>query len=138
MKKIIGLAVLIAVLAGGFYGYTQWTKPHREIAAATEDLNITAADLYKAFSTNEAAANPKYLDKLIKVCGTVADNSATDNGVTTVQLQTGVEMGTVMCELDKLTKQEKMSFAKGETVCFKGLCSGYLTDVVLNRCVLTH
>ncbi len=138
MKKKIGLGILIALLAGSFYGYTQWTKPHREVAAAAEDLNIAATDLFKAFSTNEATANPKYLDKLIKVCGTVADNSVTDNGVTTVQLATGDEMGIVMCELDKLTKQEKTSFAKGQTVCFKGLCSGYLTDVVLNRCVLTH
>ena len=67
-----------------------------------------------------------------------SDNSVTDNGATTIQLETGDEMGTVICELDKLSKQEKTSFAKGETVCFKGLCSGYLTDVVLNRCVLTH
>ncbi len=137
MKKIIGLVVLVAVLAGVFYGYKQWTKPHLDVAAASEDMSLSAKDLFAAFSTNEAEANPKYLDKVIKICGTVAENSATNEGSTTVQLETGDAMGVIVCELDQLSKQEKTNFEKGETVCFKGLCSGYITDVVLNRCVLT-
>ena len=135
MKKIIGIVIVIAVLAGGFYAYKQWTKPHLDVAAAAEDVSISATDLFKAFSTSEATANPKYLDKVIKVCGTVAENSSTNEGSTTIQLETGDDIGVIMCELDDLTKQEKSSFAKGEAVCFKGLCSGFTTDVVLNRCV---
>jgi tRNA_anti-like len=137
MKKIIFLIALLAGAGAAFYGYKQWTKPHLDVTAAAEDVDIAAKDLYEQFSNNEAVANPKYLDKVIKVCGTVAENSATNAGSTTIQLETGNEMGGIMCELDDLSKQDKTAFAKGETVCFKGLCSGYLTDVVLNRCVVT-
>jgi hypothetical protein len=137
MKKIIFLIVLLAGAGAAFYGYKQWTKPHIDVAATAADVDIAAKDLYEQFSTDEAAATPKYLSKMIKVCGTVAENSATNAGSTTIQLETGNEMGAIMCELDDLSKQDKTTFAKGETVCFKGLCSGYLTDVVLNRCVVT-
>ncbi len=137
MKKIIGLVVLLALAGGAYYGYSQWNKPHLDVAAASEDMSLSAKELFTAFSTDEAAANPKYLDKVIKVCGTVAENSATTDGSTTIQLETGDAIGVIVCELDQLSKQDKTEFVKGETVCFKGLCSGYTSDVVLNRCVLT-
>jgi hypothetical protein len=134
MKKIIGIGVLIALLAGGFYAYKEYTKPFVDAATTAEDISTSATDLFTAFSTDEAAANPKYLDKIIKVCGKVAENSVTENGSTTIQLETGDAMGVVMCELDAEAKQSKTSFTKGEEVCFKGFCSGYMTDVLLNRC----
>jgi hypothetical protein len=138
MKKGIIIAALIIALLGGLYGYKQLTKGHIDVNAAAEDVNIAAADLFKAFVTDEAVANPKYLDKVIKVCGVVAENSATNEGSTTIQLETGDEMGgVVMCELDDLTKQATTAFNKGDKVCFKGLCSGFTADVVLNRCVLS-
>ena len=136
MKKTIGIIIVLVGLASAFFGYKMWNKPHLDVAAAAEDVNISAADLFTQFSTDEAKANPKYLDKVIKVCGTVAENSVTSEGSTTIQLETGDAIGMIMCELDDLTKQEKTEFAKGESVCFKGLCSGYTADVVLNRCVL--
>ncbi len=138
MKKGIILIVALVAAIGGYYAYSQLTKGHLDVNAATEDVNIAATDLFKAFKTDEAIANPKYLDKVIKVCGTVAENSVTKEGSTTIQLETGDEMGgVIMCELDDASKPEKTAFNKGEQVCFKGLCSGYTADVVLNSCVLT-
>jgi tRNA_anti-like len=133
MKSKIFLIVLVAALAGGFYAYQQWNKPHRDGNAAA-DVSLSATELFTAFSTNEATANPKYLDKNIKVCGKVLQDAITTDGSTTVQLETGDAIGVVLCELDAATKQS-LVYTKGQDVCFKGLCSGYTSDVVLSRCV---
>lgn len=135
MKKILIIIPIVASCAA-FYAYQQWHKPHLDVQAASEEVSLSATELFTQFATNEALANPKYLSKVVKVCGKIAQNSETNEGSITIQLETGDDIGVVMCELDDLTKQEKTTFAKGDDVCFKGLCSGYTSDVVLNRCVI--
>ncbi|MCB9283274.1 MAG: hypothetical protein H6563_04305 [Lewinellaceae bacterium] len=132
--RIVLVVLGLGVLVGGFVGYKMWNKPHRDVAGAQADVKLQATDLFNQFSTDEATANGQYLDKIVQVCGTVAQVS-NENDVITVQLDAGDLMGGVLCELDNLTEHSRTDFQSGETVCFKGICTGYLTDVVLNRCV---
>jgi hypothetical protein len=125
--------LLLAALAGGIIGYRMWNKPHREVAGASADVNLEATELYAQYTTDEAAANALYLDKIVQVCGTVVQVS-NENGLVTVQLDSGDLMGGVLCELDNLSTHERTEFPAGERACFKGICTGYLSDVVLNRC----
>lgn len=134
-KRIIMILLAIG-LAGGIYGYLQWTKPHKDLNKANEDFKVSATDLFTQFSTDEAKANVQYLDKVIKVCGKVAVISTTEGGKTSVQLDTGDPIGGVMCELNANTAKE--SIKEGAEICMKGLCSGYLSDVVLNDCVIAQ
>ena len=127
------LAVLAALLIGGYAGYKMWNKPHREVAHAEADVQLDAAGLYAQFTGDETAANAKYLDKIVLVCGAVAQVS-NENNVVTVQLDAGDPMGGILCELDPLSEHKRTDFQPGEKVCFKGICTGYLSDVVLNRC----
>lgn len=136
MKPIIkyGLwAVLAVIVIGGYIGYKMWNKPHRAVATAEADVKLEATDLYTQFTTDEATANSKYLDKIVQVCGTVSQVSS-ENNVVSIQLDAGDPLGGVLCELDPLSEHKRTDFKPGEKVCFKGICSGYLSDVVLNRC----
>ena len=136
MKPIIkyGLgAVLAAILIGGYVGYKMWNKPHREVVNTEADVKLEATDLYTQYTTDETAANAKYLDKIVQVCGTVA-NLSNENNVVTIQLDAGDPMGGVLCELDPMSDHKRTDFQPGERVCFKGICNGYLSDVVLTRC----
>ena len=127
------ILLLLGLLAGGYIGYRMWNKPHRDVAGAEADISLEATDLYLQFATDEAAANAKYLDKIVQVCGQVATVSA-ENGAVSVLLDTGDPFGGVACELDHLREHPRTEFPVGERVCFKGVCTGYLSDVVLSRC----
>ena len=129
--SLVGLA--LALLVGGYVGYKMWNKPHRDVVDAKADVTLEATALFNQFSTDEAAANSQYLDKIVQVCGTVAQVS-NENNVVTIQLEAGDLLGGVLCELDNLSEHARTDFQVGEKVCFKGICTGYLTDVVLNRC----
>lgn len=133
MMRNVLIGLLLAALAGGFIGYRMWNKPHREVAEASADVTLEATELYTQYTTDEAAANALYLDKIVQVCGSVVQVS-NENGLVTIQLDAGDLMGGVLCELDNLAAHDRTEFPAGERVCFKGICTGYLSDVVLNRC----
>lgn len=133
MKRIVYILLAIAC-AGGAIGYYLWNKPQKDMQAAKADMAIDAAALFNEFNTNETAANAKYLDKTVAVSGKVKEVTKTEDGTVKVSLDTGSEFG-VFCELDPLSQHARTDFPVGETVTFKGICTGLNFDVQLTRCV---
>lgn len=132
MKKIL-LVLLALGLIGGAVGYYMWNKPHENMQKAKTDVAIDATQLFNEFSTDEAAANAKYLEKTIAVSGKVKEVTK-DEGTVKISLETGNEFG-VLCVLDELSAHPRTDFPVGETVTFKGKCDGVNFDVQLSRCV---
>lgn len=133
MKKILLTLLVLAIVAAGA-GYWYMNKPHEDVAGATPELAVNAQELISAFETNEQEANGKYVGKLIEVRGKIAQIDDTEDGSTNILLESANPMSTVLCQLDPLQKQDKSGLAVGQPVNIKGLCSGYTTDVVLDRC----
>ena len=107
------------------------------MAGAETDYALSANELFTAFETDEAAANEKYLDKVVGVEGTVKSVSKDEDGTISVTLSTAGDMFGVICQLDNLSTPKRTEFEVGEKVAFKGICTGMLMDVVLVRCVET-
>ncbi len=133
LKYIIGL-VIIGFGSGAYMYY----KPHQNIKSSKADVSLSAVEVFQAFESNETAANEEYLDKIVAVSGTVKDVSKNEEGIVSVTLDAGQDMFGVICQLDQLTQHPREDFPIGETVSFKGLCTGMLMDVVLVRCVETN
>ena len=133
MKRALQI-ILILVLIGGIIGYVVYNKPHENIEKSTADIKMSAIELFSDYETDETAANTKYLDKLIEVTGTIMSANQSEDGVVNVLLESGGMFG-VKCSLDELTEHERTEFSVGETVTFKGKCTGSVGDVVLVRCV---
>ena len=98
------------------------------------EAKIDAAELFKAYNSDENASNSKYLGKTIEVSGKVKETSKTEGGPVKVTLETGDEFA-VICELDALSQHPRTDFPTGEMVAFKGKCDGLNLDVQLSRCV---
>ena len=132
MKKV--LIVLAALLCiGGAIGYYLWNKPHQNMATAKTDVSIDAKALFTEYNTDETACNAKYLDKVIAVSGKVKEVT-NDEGTIKVSFDTGGDFG-VRCELSTTAPHQRTEFSPGETVTFKGTCSGLNFDVQLINCV---
>lgn len=133
-KKIITwvlLSVLVILGTGGIVGYKMYTKPHRSVAKA-KTIQISATDLVSAYENNEAGANSLYLDKVLEVKGEVNEVSKNQKGETVITLK-GSDMSGLICTLEGTPATE---VKPNSPVVIKGICTGYLTDVVLVRCVL--
>jgi uncharacterized protein YxeA len=133
MKKKILIGLLIAAaLAVGLVMYLL-NKPHRT-ADEKPFATVTANELFIEFSTNEAGAWEKYKDKVIQINGTVEEVKADASGNTDVVLTTDDILGKVVVTLKQGAKAEGVD--AGMTIDLKGICNGYLSDVLLNQGVV--
>ena len=131
IKPILLLIVAIALLGSAYAWFFIWNKPQQNIKNATA-IQIQAAAIFNEYNTNEKAANAKYIDKIVEVTGDISSVSKNAEGKWVVLLKTDDLMFGVNC-----TMEEDVQIKEGETVSLKGICTGYLTDVVLIRCYKT-
>ena len=133
MKKWVLMGLLVALAASaGIYFYLN--KSHQDIASAKPDLSVKAAEIIRDYETNEQSANSKYLGKLIEVHGVIGTVDKAEDGTPIILLQSDNPMSTVMCQLDPIQVQENIQLESGQAIKVKGLCSGFTTDVVMDRC----
>ncbi|MFI5152588.1 MAG: hypothetical protein ACHQET_04595 [Chitinophagales bacterium] len=129
---IIAVVFWLLLIVVGIYFYN---KPHRNAAAEKTDVHADAVALYSQFQQSEAAANQKFLDKIIEVKGKIADIQESGNNIT-VLLDAGPVPGGVNCSFTNAEHNIQLP-AKGTLITVKGKCTGFLMDVNLVDCVFT-
>jgi tRNA_anti-like len=129
--KWILLSILVIGTTGGIVAYKMWTKPHRNVEEAAA-LSVAATKLATEYENNEPQANSDYLDKVLEVTGEISKISKNQKGEPVITLK-GTDMGGIICTLESAMPATTKT---GATVVVRGICTGYLSDVVLVRCVL--
>lgn len=128
-KKIV-LSLILLSVGIAIVAYKVYNKPHIDVVDAKADVVVTANNLFTEFSTDEAKANAEYLDKIIQVKGFIQKLSI-ENGIGIVTLKTEDDFGSVQCNLSTEAKNDFNLLKENELVTIKGICTGYLMDVVL-------
>lgn len=125
--KIIIVLLLLGII-GGSYGFYLFNKPVESLAQKTADHNVSAEALLADFENNETDANTKYLDKVVQVSGEVGkiENKS-------IYIKTGNPLSFIIFEMEE--EQNISGISPGDQVTLKGLCTGYLMDVVIIRSV---
>lgn len=129
LKRLLLAALVLAVAAGTYVWYV-WNKPARDVQDETA-MAATAQGIFDAYQTNEAAANQQYLNKAVAVSGTVNAIKQNQEGKTVVSLATSDPMFGIQC-----TMKEPVQLPPNSQVTIKGICTGFLMDVVLIDCYL--
>ncbi len=132
MKKWILSLLAIGLLVGITVGVYMYNKPLESMDSQEAEITLSAVDLYTAFDSDEASANAQYLGKVIEVSGVIQTISDAEEGQPSILLDAGGLMGGVICRLDPTASS---TFNVGQSVTFRGECTGKLMDVELARCV---
>lgn len=133
-NRILVLFLILAALAGAF-AYYLYSKPLADLNSSIPDFIMSADELLNTFEENEDEANSKYLDKIVQISGTIEKIEKSNNG-NSVLLDAGSMMGYISFEMH--IDQDLSKFAEGDEITLRGVCSGYLMDVVLNRAVVVE
>jgi hypothetical protein len=131
MKKIILIILLLVAIGGASTAYYLWNKPKRTAADEKPVASMSADDLLMAFQTDEVKANASYLNKIIEVTGIVVKKEKDDSGNEVVYLETTDVFGLVSCTM---IPGSACNAGEGQETKLKGICTGYLSDVVLTQC----
>jgi hypothetical protein len=121
----IGCLVLLTV------GYRLYNKQHRSVAVE-KAIEVSATDLFEEYLTNETDANKKYLDRVLSVTGIVSETTYNQDGKPVIMLSTDDPLFGIHCTLE----EENEKILVGNTVTIKGICTGYLSDVVITSGIL--
>ncbi|HRH59271.1 MAG TPA: hypothetical protein PL045_01810 [Chitinophagaceae bacterium] len=130
LKKILLVAGVIFLL-GASYALYVWYKPARDVSDETA-IKISAVAIFDSFTLNENNANKLYLDKAIQVTGVVSEVKKNQSGETVILLKTNDPIFGVNCTC----KDDPGAIENGATIHFKGICTGFNSDVVINRGVV--
>ena len=133
-KKIIGLALAVLTVAG-LYAWKEYTRGHTATASIEPADQKVARELVAAFEADEDNANKLYNDKVILVKGKVQKVAVEDNMIS-ISLSGDSPLSGVLCQFEKTELENLHEIKAGDTVAIKGICTGYLMDVILVRCVL--
>ncbi len=94
--------------------------------AAEKSIALSSDSLVTAYETNEHRCDSLFLNKALEVTGEVAEIRQDQAGKSIVILKSNDPMSNVSC-----TMKGKTSLKPGEKVTLKGICTGYLMNVVL-------
>ncbi|MBX2923688.1 MAG: hypothetical protein KF746_15910 [Chitinophagaceae bacterium] len=129
-KLIIFLAVTAIAFAVAWYWYN---KPRQGVKGKAADVQVTAAELYNAYSNNEQAADKKFLNAIVEVRGTVEEIQVIGNdAVVVLNVQPGG--GGTSCRFSSASVLDSAKAIKGTEVVIKGKCTGFNMDVNLTDC----
>lgn len=119
--------LLLGMVAAGI-GYYIINKPVASLENKKPDVEVTATKLITDYETDEKVADQNYLGKIVEVSGKVAEISV-EEGKTKIQLETENPISMIICELEE--GNEAGSVKVGDEVKIKGMCTGYLSDVII-------
>jgi hypothetical protein len=129
----LGCGLVIALAGTALYLYN---KPPRNVADET-GIPVSATELYAKFTSNEPQANQAYLNKVLQVSGQVLEVKNAPSAGKVVVLNTGDPMFGVACMLNNIQSPARQ-VKPGEKITIKGICTGYLSDVVLTNSYLIN
>ncbi len=137
LKKIVKwfpILILVTLIAG-IYGWKEYYRPQVNTADLTVVFNKSASQIVQEFEKNETAANALYNDKVIAISGKLVQLNITD---TTQQiiLAGPVSSGGVICEFESNQRNQLKQLQIGSEITVVGVCTGFLMDVVMVRCIL--
>lgn len=139
-KKIIWMTLLVVVavialsLLGG-YLYIRY-MPEKSMSKQAPDFSMTATKLAEEFETDPSASNSKFIDRIIEVTGVVSEISTDQNNSIVFILRENETATGVLCTLSEKSTKKAERYKVGEPVVLKGICTGMLFEVILNKCII--
>jgi len=140
MKKfayITGIFLCLGLLIALFIIIKLYNKPHVDVESTKADYIISIENIVREFEENEEIANKKYLDKIIQVEGNIIDITLTD-GNGTITLDSKNSGKTVVCSMIASENIKVVGLQKGNKITVRGICTGYLMDVMLVRAIIVN
>jgi hypothetical protein len=139
MKKFLKIIVLvvsiIAVLLAGAYLYIRF-MPDKSITKHAADYTLSASNLAEEYESNLTGSDRKFIDRLIVVKGVISEITTDQNNSVVFILRDNSSSTGVLCTLNEKVTKEAKRYKVGDTVTIKGICSGMLFEVVLNKCMI--
>jgi len=141
MRQMFGKYNMLILCTIGFLvlmiiGYSLYTKPSQmDITVKEVSMSIDSRELTASFQENEIFATSIYAEKVIEVQGVVQNISLANERVT-VFMKSTENTPSILCDFSKMHQADALLLEKGDSIKVKGICKGFLKNVILLNCKL--
>lgn len=129
---LVFLGVLVVML---FFILKQMNKEHIDVKKTAPNMIIAVDEILSDYQNDEEKANSRFTDKVIQLKGVISKISTQDSNVTITLMSTNFD-ASVICSFQSEESLNVLKYKKGDEISLKGICTGYLLDVVLVNCVI--
>ena len=136
-RKLLWLFIVpvIMMVVVVIYSVNEYTRGLPGTSRMHAIFHVTADDLVSDFLMEERSATDKYAGKVVSVYGMVNKIQIGRSGYS-VYLNASSPTSSVLCQFPEDASTEIKSLKPGMLITVKGICTGYLMDIVLERCVV--
>ena len=136
IRKYLLLIITLIIAAVVIYVYYEYNRKPANLIDIKATANVEAADLISIYEKEESKANAQYLGKAIDVTGVISDILNQQDTLVNIMLGNKNEMHRVSCLMGRNNLAKIGQYHIGDKITVRGICTGYLLDVELNRCVI--
>ena len=136
-KNIAIIAGLIVIIVAGYF-YKEYHRQLADMTSVKPVAKINVAAIVNLYQNDEAKANQQYLNKTIQVKGAITEIINQQDTLINVFIGDTNSVHNVSCLLDKRHFNAIKKYSAGQLITIKGICTGFLLDVELNRCVIVQ
>lgn len=136
-KKKLFYTILVILLLVNIYAYVVplFKSSERNLENVPSEIALNSNQLVNSYLENEKNANFLYTGKIIEIIGFVEDVSFL-NERNTVLLYTDNKKYGILCDVNNAQIEKVKSLKKHQKIKVKGICKGFLKDVVLLNCYI--
>ena len=137
IKYKIFISSLLVIIIMLILILRQYNKPHDDTRNLKSEVILEAGKLLDDFKQDENFANNKYNDKVIQIQGEISKITTTD-GNSVIILKDSLSVSSIICNMQPEENSTILHLKKGQNISIKGIYTGYLLDVIMNRCVIVN
>lgn len=137
-KKNNILYILIALLLlvnGYYYVVPYFTNSNKNLELVAHEASINSNDLIDSYINSEEKTDKLYSGKIIEVSGFVKEVTFLNNR-NTVILYSQHKTSGVICDIHPSQIEKIKNLKEHQKIIVKGICKGFLKDVVLLNCYI--
>lgn len=136
-KKVFYILTALTLILGSYGVYSYIFRHSVTINNASAEMTISAEKLTNSYVTNQKKANKLYKGKVIEVYGIIKEITFI-NKTKTIILQSDHKNFSVLCDMQFDSSEGLQNLTVGQKVTVKGICKGFLHDVILLNCMLIN
>ncbi len=116
---------------------TYYNKPHINVRETKVDYTLSTINLIEEYQQDEGATDKKYSEHVLQLEGKIFEISA-QQGNSVITLKDKGSESSVICQMMAEENKKMLKLKKGDNISIKGVCTGYLLDVIMVRCILVE
>ena len=135
LKIIIGLVLIVIIVS--IIGINKYNKPHVDVRNSDVAFTFIPEKLINEYQQDEGLATKKFANQILQIEGDTYTIS-TLNGNSIITFNNETLISSVICHLQPEENNKILNLKKDQYITIRGICTGYLLDVVMVECVLVN